>query len=376
LDRLGLTVGSGVGIFVCLLILIGSQGLRHFDPALIPYALACIFSASAIAYRYTVWLQRPPTQRYWRQGWRIFWENGARQSLTSLPQLLFHNVAAQRFIAQRSRLRWVMHMCLSWGCMLAFALTIPLVFGWIHFEASPTNLRIYHVVVWGIPVQEFPIDSLIGFLSFNALNFSAVLVLIGVSLSLYRRLSDSGAIALQQFSHDIVPLLLLFAVAATGLGLTISAHWMNGRGFGAIALAHAVSVIILLLYFPFGKLFHVFQRSAHLGVALYKQAGQKGPQEHCARCHEPFASAQQVADLKQVLPELHFDYRLNEAPSHYQHVCPACRRRLLALNQGKTMSGAWGAIAQLPKRNGATPHAPLAHSTDKESILHGDAPTI
>jgi len=33
-------------------------------------------------------------------------------------------------------LRWWMHQCLFWGCLLAAAITFPLVFGWIHFRTA------------------------------------------------------------------------------------------------------------------------------------------------------------------------------------------------------------------------------------------------
>jgi hypothetical protein len=46
-----------------------------------------------------------------------------------------------------------------------------------------------------------------------------------------------------------------------------------------------------------------------------------------------------VDDLKTVLDELGFDFRFATAAGdlHYQDVCPPCRRRLLALNQGKAL---------------------------------------
>src|SRR2546425_11115855 len=132
-------VGSVAALSVAGLIFLGSGNLRHFDWALLPYALASIFSAAAIAYRATVWLQRPPTRRYWQQGWRLFWRGGALRNSVYLTRLLLDNFAAQRFIAQRSRQRWLMHLCLSWGGLLAFALTFPLVFGWIHFETSAAD---------------------------------------------------------------------------------------------------------------------------------------------------------------------------------------------------------------------------------------------
>lgn len=322
---------------VFALIFFGSGQLRHFDWPLLPYALATVFSAAAIVYRYVVWLQRPPTQRYWQQGWRLFWQGGVLRGSAQVFRLLLTHFAAQRFIAQRSRLRWVTHLCLSWGGMLAFAVTFPLVFGWIHFETLVENPHMYRLFALGVPLQEFTVDSLVAFFTFNALNFSAVLVLVGTLLALHRRLTEPGALALQQFTNDVLPLLLLFAVAITGLGLTVSAVWLKGQGSAVIALIHAATVIALLSYLPFGKLFHIFQRPAHLGVAFYKQAAQAGLQARCARCHEPFASQMQVEDLIQVLGELGFAYSLDGPVPHYQHVCPSCRRKVLAVVQGRTL---------------------------------------
>lgn len=339
LDRTATTAALVAGGFVTLFIIIGSQGLRHFDWMLLHYALATVFAIAASTYRTVLWIRRPPTLRYWRQNWRLFRTGSLLQNGLQLGQLLFNNVGTQKFIRQRSRYRWLMHMCLSWGGMMAFAITFPLVFGWVHFETPADDLNRYHVVFLGVHVQEFSVHSLIAFLTFNALNISAIIMLVGVSMALYRRLTDNGAIALQRFSNDIAPLLLLFVVAASGLGLTISAHFMNGRGFPFIAATHAASVIILLLSLPFGKLFHIFQRPAHIGVGLYKRAGQLGVQAQCGRCGEAFASQMHVDDLKQVFAELGMDAQLNGTVSHHQEVCPPCRRRLLALNQGATMVG-------------------------------------
>ena len=45
-----------------VLIFVGSNGLKHFDAALVPYTGACVFSAFGIGYRFAMWLRRPPTQ--------------------------------------------------------------------------------------------------------------------------------------------------------------------------------------------------------------------------------------------------------------------------------------------------------------------------
>ena len=74
-------------------------------------------------------------------------------------------------------------------------------------------------------------------------------------------------------------------------------------------------------------------------VSRYRQVGATGPRAHCGSCREDFASRMHVDDLKAVLDELGFDYRFAtpQGRVHYQDICPACRRRLLALNQGKSI---------------------------------------
>ena len=335
-DRAGLIIGISAGSAVGLMIVVGSQGLRHFDLALLPYAMASIFSAGAIAYRYAVWLTRPPTWRYWVQGWRLFWRHPLRHAVR-LVRAFGDDFAAQRFIARRGRSHWLMHAGLSWGSLLAFGVTFPLVFGWIHFETPPADPTVYRMVVLGFGVSQFPVDSFLATLVFNALNASAVMVLIGIALAVRRRLTDPGALALQQFGNDVLPLLLLFAVATTGLGLTVSGRWLRGQSFGFIAVTHMAAVVAMLVYLPFGKFFHIFQRAAQLGVAVYKQEAAHGPAAACASCQAPFASRMQVEDLKRVLDELGMNFRFRGSPSHYQDICPPCRRRLWALTQGRTL---------------------------------------
>ena len=111
--------------------------------------------------------------------------------------------------------------------------------------------------------------------------------------------------------------------------------------FVFLSQLHAVTVIFTLLYLPFGKFFHIFQRPAQLGVAFYRAVGANGEAARCARCGEPFASRMHVDDLKQVERELGIRYEGIRADAngtqagrvHYQDVCPPCRRKNLALTQ-------------------------------------------
>jgi len=354
-DAKAFWVGLASALALIAAIFLGSRGFKYFDPALTTYAFASVFAMFALAYRYAVWAQRPPTWMYLKRGWQLFLEKGPRLlkrepkpkpvpmkvagNSVALGRMLLDNFFLQRFIGKRSYERWIMHACLSWGGMLAFALTFPLVFGWVHFQTLPDDAETYRVLLFGIAADQFNVHSFKGLIMFNMLNFSAVIMLIGLALSVKRRMSDSGDMAVQTFGDDIFPIFLLFTVAATGLMLTVSAKLMAGRGFGFIAIAHAASVIALLLYMPFGKLFHIFQRTASLGVSFYKKAGVEGARALCKRCGADFASQMHVDDLKVVLDQLGFDYRYDgpNGEVHYQDVCPCCRRKLLALNQGKSI---------------------------------------
>lgn len=316
------------------LILIGSRRLQHFDAALIGYTFATLFACFGVTFRYSMWLQRPPTARLWKRGWQVFFRGGF---LLANIRVWFRRVlgefAANEFIFRRSPGRWLNHMLIMWGCILGCAVTFPLVFGWIHFETAPDNLGEYQAMLFGFPTARFPIESLAGFMLFHALVWSALLVTLGVMLAVRRRLVDQGAAALQQFSEDFLPLILLFAISITGLMLTASYTWMKGYAYDFLAYLHAVTVIFTLLWLPFGKFFHIFQRPAQLGVSFYQQVGQHGEQAACLRCQQPFASRMQVEDLKDVERQLGFDYEL-EGGGHFQEICPGCRRSLVALAQG------------------------------------------
>lgn len=325
--------GLAVAALVVAGIYAGSRGLRDFDPALVSYAGASVFAAFGLAYRYAMWLRRPPTRLYWRRGWQIFWARGRRRAhLRLLGRLLWDTIVLQRFIERRSRLRWAAHWTIAWGCLLAAAVTFPLSFGWVRFETPRDSQAVYDAYVAGLRVFRFRLDGPLAPVVFNILVVSAALVIVGVVLALWRRGRDRGALAVQQFSNDLLPLALLFAVSVTGLFLSASTHWLGGLQYGFLSQLHAVAVIFTLLYLPFGKFFHVFQRPAQLGVAFYKRAAEAGERLRCRRCGEPFAARLHIDDLMLVEGALGIRYALPDG-GHYQHVCPACRRRVVAIAQ-------------------------------------------
>ncbi len=328
---------------LALLIVVGSRNLAHFDAALVGYTFSTLFATFGITYRYAMWLQRPPTRLYWRRGWQVFLTpRFIGTNVAEFTRRLFLEFAANRFIFRRGRLRGGAHLLIMWGCILAAAITFPLVWGWIHFQTVPGALDTYRTYVFGFPVQEFHVDSLFAFLIFHGLVWSSFLVIAGVMIAFRRRMIDHAAVSVQQFGQDILPLVMLFAISVTGLMLTASYTWMKGYAYDFLAILHAITVIFTLIYLPFGKLFHIFQRPAQLGVSFYKDAGARGDQAHCRRCGRPFAPAAMVRDLQIVERQLGFSYEMDSGSgaSQYQEVCPRCRRSLYGLAQGALWSGA------------------------------------
>jgi hypothetical protein len=322
-------------------IFVGSRNLRHIDAALVSYTFACLFAAFGLGYRYAMWLERPPTRLYWRRGWQSFLRRGhLRQVLAGFVSRFFGVFLLNRFIWRRSRWRGLTHLLLMWGCLLAAAITFPLVFGWVYFETVLGDLDRYRIFVFGFPTLTFAHASLVGHLLFHGLVWASFLVIAGVLLALERRLRDHGAAALQNLQEDLLPLFLLFAVSVTGLLLTVSYTWLKGYAYEFLAITHAVTVIFTLLWLPFGKFFHIFQRPAQLAVKFYKDVGGEGGQALCARCQAPYATTLHVEDLILVERQLGYRYEWPGHPAgHYQRVCPSCRRKMLALAQGHLAAG-------------------------------------
>ncbi|MEW4568497.1 hypothetical protein AB1L88_11575 [Tautonia sp. JC769] len=87
---------------------------------------------------------------------------------------------------------------------------------------------------------------------------------------------EHGAAAVQQFGEDFLPLILLFAISVTGLMLTACYTRMKGYAYEFLTILYAITVSFTLLWLPFGKFFHIFQRLAQLGVGVYKDVGRRG----------------------------------------------------------------------------------------------------
>lgn len=327
--RSSVLLGLTASACLTILVLVGSRSLEHYDSALFGYTIASIVAFGAIVFRYTLWLQRPATRTYWKRGWQLYLQKEKFvENTATAAKTLATNVIGQKFIFKRGFNRWLMHFLIMWGCILSAMITFPLVFGWVHFELE--GELGYRAYLFGFPLQLMNGRSLMAWITFHALDFTAIMVIAGCAIAIHRRLTDRGAIALQQFLLDFVPHLLLIAISVSGLMLTASSLWFDGYMYSFIALSHQALVIMTLFYLPFGKLFHIVQRPASIGVELYQKRSSELLQATCPRCNETFAGQMWIDDLKKVVGELGFDYTLPNG-NKLQDYCPRCKRIMRGL---------------------------------------------
>src|SRR5262245_22550194 len=189
LDRRGVTWGMVAVAVVIAITIVGSERLAWFDPALVGYLFGLIFAVFGVVYRYSVWLQRPPTAMLNRRGWDAFRQQKAR-NVAALPSLVTTQLLAQGFIRRRSTSRWIAHQLVFWGCILAGLVTFPLTLGLLHFESVGQQAEHYRVYVSRVGTVSFDAGSIIGWVTFHLLDIAAVLVLAGVFIFLRRRLRD------------------------------------------------------------------------------------------------------------------------------------------------------------------------------------------
>lgn len=336
LNKQALINATIVSIITIALVFYGSRKLQNFDPALIAYLFGTVFAFFGVVYRYSVWIQRPPTRLYYRRTWELIFNRKFFSHLLFFIKEFIQNIAFQKFIYPRGRSRWIGHFLMAVGCVLAFAITFPLTFGWIHFtmnpatSINPNDTKLYEAHFFGFKMMEFELGSVIAFLIFHALNWSSWMVIIGVLIFMRRRLTRPGLISTQSFEGDLLPLILLLAISITGLGLTYSYQFMKGIAYDFMAVTHAITVIMFLIWIPFGKFFHIIQRPAQLGAHIYKREGMRRGMAICPHTGKEFATQMHIDDLKVVTKELGFDFTLKDGTSHLD-LSPEGKRSRLAM---------------------------------------------
>ncbi|MBK5221718.1 MAG: MFS transporter [Acidimicrobiia bacterium] len=323
-------VGGVAALGLMVLIWAGSNQLANFDSALIGYAVGIVALTFAIVSRYARWLRMPSTGRYWRRGWQLVssWES-FRALPGLLPRAVLGQMVGQGFIRRRGLVRWFGHQCLFWGVIGATLITFPLVFGWLAFKLEPGSTETYRMFAFGFGTLTFDATSFFGWSMFHALNYTAVLVIAGCVVFLWRRFRDRAVIAGQSFGYDMMPLLMLVVISVTGILLTVSATLFEGSYYDFLVIIHMAAVVLTLVFIPYGKFFHVVQRPASVGIQMYNEINLRGGRQPCALCGEPLAPEQFVVDLKSTFDELGQDYTIDDesAPArHLSELCPRCKR--------------------------------------------------
>jgi hypothetical protein len=324
-----LIIATGLSVVMILLVFLGSRNLQNFDAALITYLFGTLFAFFGIVYRYSVWLQRPPTWVYFKRGVSYLFTGKVFAHLWYVSKESVQNIAFQKFIYPRGKYRWLAHFMIAVGCTSAFLITIPLTFGWIHFSLAAGGIDTYEAHFFGFHVMSFKLGSIVAFMTFHALNWSSWLVILGSLYYLRRRLTNPGLIATQTFEGDLLPLLLLIAISVTGLGLTYSYQFLKGFAFDFLAVLHCITVIMFLIWIPFGKFFHIIQRPAQIGAHIYKKQGAKKGMAVCKYTGEEYATKLHVNDLKVVTKKLGFDFTMPDGGS-YLDLSPEGKRSTLA----------------------------------------------
>lgn len=348
--RRAIAFGTFAAAALVVLIALGSRGFHWFDAALIGYAVGSIFALAAITYKYTFWLMRPQTGRYFWRSWRLFFSyQNFRRYTALIPSAIVSGLFTQRFIRRRGAnanaglYRWATHQCIFWGVVLSCAITFPLTFGWLRF--TQTTAHDYRIWVFGFPFFSFGPYSVLAVLIDHALVITSIPLLVGLILAFHRRFHDLAQIAIQRFRFDLMPLALLLAIVVTGLALTVDSTFFSGAYYWFISLTHEAVVVFWLISLPFGKFFHIIERPATVGIELYWRTGEDTEHHACPRCGRDFVPARFIQDLKRTAFDIGQNYAVDataprEGPTAtreeavsatwWQDFCPACKRVMRA----------------------------------------------
>jgi nitrate reductase gamma subunit len=296
---------------------IGTRMFTHVDLNLYGYMVGTIVFLGGFFYRFIAWGERPPTKLIIKKGIKLLFRK-------STPKTSVEHLATYRFIWNRGIWRWAQHILIGWGCILSCFVTFPLVFGWMYFTMDDNGM--YTIVALGMDLMTVPANGIIANLSYNALNITAVMVIAGVCMVLYRRLKNMQARAEQTFMYDFLPLYMLLLVSLTGLALTFMNIFLHGAGQPIMSMIHQWSVIITLIYLPFGKLAHIPFRPLSVFAKNYREHYMEQAPKACKVCGDHFVSVEQANDVIQVLGTNDMEFDKKEG-FHLAELCLPCRRK-------------------------------------------------
>ncbi|MDP4552913.1 hypothetical protein Q9251_18700 [Alkalihalobacillus macyae] len=300
-----------------ILSFIATRMFTHVDLNLYGYMVGTFVFIGGFFYRFIAWGERPPTKLIIKKGIKLLGRK-------STPKTSVEHLGTYQFIWNRGIYRWTQHLLLGWGVLLSCFVTFPLVFGWMYFTMEEGGY--YTVVGMGINLMTVNADGILAFFFYNALNFTAIMVIAGVCMALYRRLKNMQARAEQNFMYDFLPLYLLLFISVTGLLLTFMNVFLHGQGHYVMSLIHQYSVIITLIYLPFGKLAHIPFRPLSVFARNYREHYAEQSMKECKVCGESFVSTEQSKDVIDVLNSNDITFDMEDG-FNLAELCLPCRRK-------------------------------------------------
>lgn len=324
-------------IVVAILLLsmyVATNGFQYVKVTQMGYILATFVFFIGLTFRMGSWFARPATREMLKRSLHnMRTKKRTKRNARSIIKTLIDNIVLQKFIFKRGFYRGIQHFLIAWGCIGSFAITFGLVLGWVRFDPAAPGINT--IVMFNIPVINIAADGLIANFFYNGLNYTSMMLLAGLVMAIGRRLVNKELRINQRAEFDMFPLYLLLAVTVTGLLLTVSYKFLGGWFHYEMAYIHQMTVIVLLLYFPFGKLFHVPIRPLATAVPMNYETegmGHEVAANPCKKCGEIYSSVDQISDVNAILQAQNFDLKMSDG-SRLAEYCPACRRKLRVMKQ-------------------------------------------
>ncbi|WP_416151280.1 MFS transporter [Salipaludibacillus sp. HK11] len=310
---------------------LGTGHFSHMDWMLFGYMVSSFIFFIGITVRLTSWMMRPATHEVIKRSFQnMKTKKRQKRNWKAITKTLVDNIILQKFIFKRGIYRGIQHWLIAWGCIGSLAITFTLTFGWMHFKLIDATT--YQMVIFGLPVLKMAPDGFLATMFFEGLNITASMLFVGVSMALIRRIKNHDLKVTQRPEFDLFPLYLLLAMTVTGLFLTVSYKLLGGWMHPQLALIHQITVVVFLIYFPFGKLFHLPVRPMAAAVPMNYQETPQMDTKTCLGCDELYSNDEQIADVKAMLEVQAFDFQ-NDEGDWLADYCPACRRKLRVMSQ-------------------------------------------
>lgn len=330
------------------------------------YMVSSFIFFIGITVRLTAWMMRPATHEVMKRTIQnMKTKNRQKRNVKAIVKTLVDNIILQKFIFKRGIYRGIQHWLIAWGCIGSLAITFGLVFGWMHFRLIDATT--YQMMVFNIPTITMHPNGLFAHLAYNGLNIAAAMLLIGLIMAITRRIKNHDLKVTERAEFDLFPLYLLLAVTVSGLLLTVSFKLLDGWMHSTIALVHQITVVIFLIYFPFGKLFHLPIRPMAAAVPMNYQEVLKVDTKECIGCHEKYSNDDQITDVQSMLGKQAFDFEMKDG-KQLSDFCPACRRRIRVMSQ-LNMNAPFGeAVTPAPVQTNNGIHIPGFGRTRSEDF--------